>query len=152
HTGYKPGAGGVTYPGLGSTVSAELGSPDSPLPNFVVTGAPLGKYEFLTNPGYRGPRHQPLAIADLSRGMENLEPAVAKDDFDDRMSVLDQLEREFSRTSKTAAAHRTTLHRAVQMMRSDRAKAFDLSHEPASTRRSYGESTFGQGCLLARRL
>jgi uncharacterized protein (DUF1501 family) len=152
HTGYKPGAGGVTYPGLGSTVSAELGNPDSPLPNFVVTGAPLGKYEFLTNPGYRGPRHQPLAITDLSRGMENLEPAVAKEDFDDRVNVLDQLEREFSRTSKAASAHRTTLHRAVQMMRSDKAKAFDLSHEPATTRRSYGEGKFGQGCLLARRL
>jgi hypothetical protein len=154
HTGYKPGAGGVTYPGLGSTVSAELGNPDSPLPNFVVTGVPLGKYEFLTNPGYRGPRHQPLAITDLSRGMDNLEPAVAKDDFDDRVNVLDQLEREFSRTSKAPAAkaHRTTLRRAVQLMRSEKAKAFDLSHEPAASRRSYGESNFGQCCLLARRL
>ncbi len=154
HTGYKPGAGGVTYPGLGSTVSAELGNPDSPLPNFVVTGAPLGKHEFLTNPGYRGPRHQPLAITDLSRGMENLAPAAAKDDFDDRVDVLDQLEREFSRTSKAgaAAAHRTTLRRAVQMMRSDKAKAFDLSQEPEPSRRPYGESKFGQGCLLARRL
>jgi uncharacterized protein (DUF1501 family) len=154
HTGYKPGAGGVTYPGLGSTVSAELGNPDSPLPNFVVTGSALGKYEFLSNPGYRGPRHQPLAIADLSRGMENLDPVVAKDDFDDRVNVLDQLEREFSRTSKatSAAAHRTTLSRAVQMMRSDKAAAFDLSREPLASRRPYGESRFGQGCLLARRL
>jgi len=62
HTGYKPGAGGVTYPGLGSTVSAELGNPDSPLPNFVVTGVPLGKYEFLTNP--RLPRPAPSAPGD----------------------------------------------------------------------------------------
>jgi uncharacterized protein (DUF1501 family) len=154
HTGYKPGAGGVTYPGLGSTVSAELGNPDSPLPNFVVTGSALGKYEFLSNPGYRGPRHQPLAITDLSRGMENLEPAVARNDFDDRVNVLDQLEREFSRTSKAsaAAAHRTTLGRAVQLMRSDKARGFDLSLERESSRRAYGESRFGQGCLLARRL
>src|SRR5262245_642966 len=28
HTGYKPGIGGVSYPGLGSIVSAELGEPD----------------------------------------------------------------------------------------------------------------------------
>jgi hypothetical protein len=154
HTGYKPGAGGVTYPGLGSTVSAELGNADSPLPNFVVTGTALGKYEFLTNPGYRGPRHQPLAITDLKRGIADLQPAVAKDDFDDRVSVLDQLEREFSRTSKAsaAAAQRTTLNRAVQLMRSDKAKAFDLSLEPVASSRPYGESRFGQGCLLARRL
>src|SRR4051795_13136669 len=52
HTGYKPGAGGVNYPGLGSTVAAELGRPDSPLPNFVVTGTPLGKHEFISDPGY----------------------------------------------------------------------------------------------------
>lgn len=37
HTGYRPGQGGVVYPGLGSTVAAELGDLESPLPNFVVT-------------------------------------------------------------------------------------------------------------------
>src|SRR5262249_12843391 len=31
HTGYRPGIGGVTYPGLGSTVSAELSREDAPL-------------------------------------------------------------------------------------------------------------------------
>jgi uncharacterized protein (DUF1501 family) len=31
-------------------------------------------------------------------------------------------------------------------------KAFDLSQEPASLREQYGRTTFGQGCLLARRL
>src|SRR5215831_921981 len=62
HTGYKPGVGGVTYPGLGSTVSAELSRDDSPLPNFVVTGTPLNKYDFVGDPGYRGPRHAPLAL------------------------------------------------------------------------------------------
>src|SRR3954454_15103336 len=37
-------------------------------------------------------------------------------------------------------------------MRSDKARAFDLSLEPSSSRKPYGESKFGQGCLLARRL
>src|SRR5262249_28508241 len=55
HTGYRPGIGGVEYPVLGSVVSAELGLDDSPLPNFVVTGTPLNKYEFVMNPGYLGP-------------------------------------------------------------------------------------------------
>jgi uncharacterized protein (DUF1501 family) len=154
HTGYKPGAGGVTYPGLGSTVSAELGRPDSPLPNFVVTGTPLGKYEFLTNPGYLGPRHQPLALTDLSRGMENLRPAVPADDFDDRAGLLEEMERGFARTHKAGAArgHHTTFQAALRLMRSDKARAFDLSAEPVASRRQYGESRFGQGCLLARRL
>ena len=154
HTGYKPGAGGVTYPGLGSTVSAELGSPDAPLPNFVVMGTALQKHEFLTNPGYRGPRHQPLVLSNLKQGTENLKPAVADDDFNDRAGVLDQLEQGFARTYKVgpAASHHTTFRRALQLMRSDKAKAFDIELEPAASRKPYGESTFGQGCLLARRL
>jgi uncharacterized protein (DUF1501 family) len=37
-------------------------------------------------------------------------------------------------------------------MRSDRSQAFDLAREPERSRRAYGESDFGRGCLLARRL
>ena len=154
HTGYKPGAGGLTYPGLGSIVSAELGRPEFPLPNFVVTGSPLGKYQFLTDPGYLGPRHQPLALADPSKGLDNLKPLAAPDDFDDRLSVLEQLEQSFAKTYKAEAAdaHRTTLARAVQLLRSDKGKAFDLAQEPAAAREAYGDNYFGRGCLLARRL
>jgi Protein of unknown function (DUF1501) len=153
HTGYKPGAGGTTYPGLGSTVSAELSRPDFPLPNFVVTGVPAPKTSFLIDPGYRGARHQPLVLNDPAQGLENLRPQTSED-FDDRAAVLEQLDKGFARTSQSsaAAAHSATLSRALQLMRSDKAKAFDLSQEPASSRKPYGESKFGQACLLARRL
>jgi hypothetical protein len=154
HTGYKPGVGGVEYPGLGSVVSAELGDPEAALPNFVVTGSPLNKYEFFTSPGYLGPRHQPLALSDPARGLENLRPLVPADDFDDRIGVLEQLERGFARTyrSPAAEAHQTMLSRSVRLIRSDKARALDLSLEPASAREAYGETGFGRGCLLARRL
>jgi hypothetical protein len=154
HTGYRPGAGGVTYPGLGSVVSAELGRPDSPLPNFVVTGTPLNKYDFVTDPGYRGPRHQPLALADPARGIQDLAPLVPPDEFHDRVDVLEKLEQHFARTSQAPAAeaHRTTLAQALRLIRSDRARAFDLGAEPAAIRAAFGDNTFGRGCLLARRL
>jgi hypothetical protein len=43
--------------------------------------------------------------------------------------------------------------RAISMLTSDRVrKAFDLSAEPAEVRDRYGRTTYGQGCLLARRL
>lgn len=43
--------------------------------------------------------------------------------------------------------------RAISMLTSDRVrKAFDLSAESDSTRDRYGRSTYGQSCLLARRL
>jgi uncharacterized protein (DUF1501 family) len=37
-------------------------------------------------------------------------------------------------------------------MRSGKGRAFDLSREPAPLRDAYGDSDFGRGCLLARRL
>jgi uncharacterized protein (DUF1501 family) len=37
-------------------------------------------------------------------------------------------------------------------MTSSKAKAFNLEDEPAVLRDAYGRNTFGQGCLLARRL
>jgi hypothetical protein len=154
HSGYRPGLGGVNYPGLGSIVSAELGQPDFPLPNFVATGTPLNKYEFFTSPGYLGPRHQGLSHADPSRPLDNLQPLPSADDFADRAAVLSKLERDFARSYKAPAAesHRTTFERAVQLMNSERCRAFDLNLEPAAARVKYGDSRFGQGCLLARRL
>jgi len=159
HTGYKPGSGGVSYPSVGAIVAAENGNPEAPLPNFVVTGTPLGKYDFFSSPGYLGPRHQPLTLAAASKGaapakagLENLEPRA--DDFDDRMAVLEQFEQGFARTTRSAAAgaHQTTLARAVQLMRSGKGQAFDVDQESAAVRAAYGDSNFGRGCLLARRL
>src|SRR5207244_11916672 len=87
-------------------------------------------------------------------GLENLNPQGAADDFDDRAGVLDKLEQSFARTSQAGAAtaHATTYRRALELMRSDKAKAFDLALEPEASRKPYGESLFGKGCLLARRL
>jgi hypothetical protein len=152
HTGYRPGIGGVEYPVLGSVVSAELGDPDTALPNFVVTGNPLGKYEFVTSPGYLGPRHQPLALADPAKGLEDLKPFAA--DFDERVGVLEEMERRFAQRypARPVEAHRTMVARTVRLIRSDQAKAFDLSQEPAAARAAYGDTNFGRGCLLARRL
>src|SRR5262249_22462660 len=124
HTGYKPGASGLRYPLLGSTVSAELGQPDAPLPNFVVTGALAGKNSFLTAAGSGGPGHEPLVLNNPGQGLENLNAPVPADDFDDRAGVLDKLEQGFARTSGSdaAAAHATTFRRTVELMRSDRTK------------------------------
>jgi uncharacterized protein (DUF1501 family) len=47
----------------------------------------------------------------------------------------------------------TYYDRALSLVLSDRARnAFDLSRESAKTRALYGRNTFGQSCLLARRL
>ena len=70
HTGYREGVGGLVYPSLGSIVSAELGEPEFPLPNFVS----IGNRSY--GAGFLGARHQPLVVNDPARGVENLKPLV----------------------------------------------------------------------------
>jgi uncharacterized protein (DUF1501 family) len=148
HTGYREGIGGLTYPSLGSITSAEVGDPDFPLPNFVSVGSTA------YGAGFLGARHQPLIVTDPDRGVANLAPAEGMPQFDKRVGLLEGLDADFARAKNAALAndHRTTYQRAVTLMRSKEARAFDLSLEPAAARAAYGGSKFGDGCLLARRL
>jgi uncharacterized protein (DUF1501 family) len=148
HTGYKEGQGGLTYPSLGSLVSAEIGRPNAPMPNYVSIGA--RSY----GAGFLGARHAPLIVNDPARGVENLKPMVSGSHFDDRLKMLQEMASAFYREYKAEASadHKTMYRRAITLMQSKEAKAFDLSHEPASSRAAYGSSRFGDSCLLARRL
>jgi hypothetical protein len=148
HTGYKEGQGGLTYPSLGSIVSAEIGRPEAAMPNFVS----IGQRSY--GAGFLGARHAPLIVSDPVRGVENLKSLTGAGHFGDRLGLLEEMEQAFHREYKSEASadHRTTYQRAVTLMQSKEAKAFDLSQEPASSREAYGSSRFGDGCLLARRL
>lgn len=148
HTGYREGIGGLTYPSLGAIASAEIGAPDFPLPNFVSVG------NNAYGAGFLGVRHQPLIVADPNRGVANLAPFDDMRQFGKRIGLLEDLDAGFARAKHATIVndHRSTYHRAVTLMRSREAKAFDLSRELAATRAAYGGSRFGDGCLLARRL
>ena len=68
--------------------------------------------------------------------------------------MLDQVQREFltRHPDRPVLSHQNAYERAVRLMRSAAAKAFDLEQEKAAVRDAYGRNLFGQGCLLARRL
>ena len=148
HTGYKEGVGGLVYPSLGAIVAKEIGKQDSALPNYVS----IGNRSY--GSGFLGARHQPLVVADPARGVENLRSQLATERFNNRVNLLDQLEAGFHRThgDELSTAHRTTYQRAVELMRDQGTKAFDIGNESASGRAAYGTTKFGEGCLLARRL
>jgi hypothetical protein len=147
HTGYRQGFGGTAYPSMGSFVAEELGDLDSELPNFVSVGGTIG-------PGYLGPKYAPLIVGDPSRGVENLKPAIDLADLDERAKLLDELNtgllEKYQQTPIEAS--QKGYQRAVALMHSSKAKAFNIDEEPDSVRSRYGSSTFGRGCLLARRL
>lgn len=148
HTGYREGIGGLIYPSLGSIVSKEIGDSNSPLPNFVSVNRPG------YSSGFLGTQYQPLIVQNPAQGVANLQPLVGLDRFNNRLSMLEEMEQGFLGTyhADAGSAHRTTYQRAVQMLKSREAQAFNISSEPQSVRSAYGTNAFGQGCLLARRL
>jgi uncharacterized protein (DUF1501 family) len=80
---------------------------------------------------------------------------IAKERDDRRFKTLDIINQSFAsgreaRVNNTL--HRNTIKAALKMMDSSQLKAFDVSQEPASVRKMYGDSAFGRGCLAARRL
>jgi Protein of unknown function (DUF1501) len=148
HTGYREGQGGVAYPSIGSIVSAELGKKDFAAPNYVA----IGNRSY--GAGFLGPKHQPLTVTDPSRGVEDLKSLVGTKQFDNRVGLLEEMEKAFYGNYQTDNIndHKTTYERAVRLMQSKEAKAFDISLEKDSVRKDYGSGRFSEGCLMARRL
>ncbi len=167
-TGYLQ-QGPIRYPALGSLVAKELGSPESELPNFVSVAPNRLFNQAAYGPGFLGSQFAPLVVGDALFGVQqpgqqgdfnlkvdDLSPPTGLDTkhADDRLELWSWLEQDFlsRHATPSAVSHRTAYDRAVRMMRSEAAKAFQLDEEPAALRDAYGRNRFGQGCLMARRL
>lgn len=149
HTGYAP-SGTLKHPGLGAWTSRELGDPNFDLPNFVSLRGPSVGASFL------GVEHNPFVVQSMSGGVRNL-PApqdVDRTRFAERLQALDILQSGFRAETKLPAAanHDAVYAKTVRMMHSPLIRAFELQEEPAAVRSAYGDSEFGRGCLMARRL
>jgi hypothetical protein len=147
HTGYAP-SGGVVHPGFGSIVASELGQPDFDLPQFVsIQGESIG-------PSFLGVQHAPFIVTDPNRPPDNLATPVAGDRLQRRLGLLKELEGPFARSGAADQVrdHQSLYEQTAHMVLSPRVKAFDLAAEPEKVREAYGRTSFGQGCLMARRL
>ncbi len=151
HTGYVP-SGSVKYPSLGSLVAAELGPQDFDLPHFVS----IGNRATTIGSGFLGMATAPFVVADPNKMPTNSElpRGVSAGRFNQRLNLLAELEQDFAQAGGGARVkeHRSVYQGAARMVLSPRLKAFDLSQEQDATRDRYGRTSFGQGCLLARRL
>jgi hypothetical protein len=167
-TGYLP-QGPIQYPPLGALLAKELGHDSEALPSFVSIAPYRAGSPTAYGSGFLGPRYAPLVVGDttLVAGggpnsyeqalrVQDLEPLrhVSRQHADARIELLRAMEDEFVPNHPGIApqSHQTAYERAVRLMRTAGAKAFDLDDEPASLRDRYGRNLFGQGCLLARRL
>jgi uncharacterized protein (DUF1501 family) len=157
HTGYPfqtPRVDGKTYPDLGAVVAKELGDPRSIAPNYVFLYSESGSAQDVYGPGFLGPEYRPLVVQDPNRGVENLESPLNAEQFRERLELLDHVQSGFQEAYRAEAirVQRSNLQRAVGLMQSDVARAFDLRREPAASAEPYGSSRFGRQCLMARRL
>jgi hypothetical protein len=110
---------------------------------------------------FLGKAHDPLFIrqdpnsADFRLPELSLPDNLSLQRLENRREVLKLIDQqadliEFSARARGIDAH---YERALTMLSSPGVKkAFDLSSEPAALREKYGRTTYGQGCLLARRL
>jgi hypothetical protein len=169
HTGYVP-QGPIQYPTLGSLLSKELGTQSSELPNFVSILSQRFISPAAFGPGFLGSQYSPMLVgsnaffnntaglADIERALqvENLRTPgqVSAAQRDRRLGLLQDIERGFQsdRPEVPIVSHAAAYEQAVRLVKSEASDAFGFGGEPEALREKYGKTSFGQGCLLARRL
>ena len=156
HTGYVPNPN-IEHPSYGAVVAHELidQRSDLEIPPFVS----IGSDSF--GPGFLGMSWAPFNVNSNGQ-IRNLD--LAGTDLDrlaDRMRALDAIEKNFVSQNRGPAAsdHMKILAKTVNLMTSKQMDAFKLNKEPQSVLERYGagaggtgNSAFGRGCLMARRL
>jgi hypothetical protein len=150
-------------PHSGSVISRVFG-PRSELPANIVLPGPIGNTGagplHGQTAGHLGSAHEPFFLnADPAQpnfrvGDLEVPSGPSGSRLDNRRRLLDQLDQLQRRTdTHSTQMHDSAYERAFRLLTSRRAReAFDLAREPDRLRDRYGRNTFGQSCLLARRL
>jgi hypothetical protein len=155
-TGYRP-MPALVYPAYGSVVSKAREASVSALPRYVA----LPDSPLFVSAGYLSPAYDPFAVvSDPNQAgfrVRNLTPP-------DRLTLerllrrrdmvrkLDTFAQDVPPTPLTTSRDQFS-ESAYSLMTSSAAQAaFKISAETDATRDRYGRTTFGQSCLLARRL
>ncbi|WP_339733367.1 DUF1501 domain-containing protein [uncultured Gimesia sp.] len=140
------------HPSMGPWIQRFKGRQNQNLPDTVLVSAPARH----PSAGFLDPSFSPLPIGDPNRGLENTKsPSYLSDNsFEKRMDLINKFDRKFQNKFKTkdVLAYTDFYSQATSLLSSDELKAFDLNEEKAEDRDKYGRNSFGQGCMLARRL
>lgn len=155
HTSYVP-SGSIKYPSLGSMVASEIADPTFDLPHYVNIGGGGGQDVSGLGSGFLGMSYAPFAVPDPNRLPQNLELPGGVDSkrLNRRLGLMDSLSKEFGSSGgqSRVADQKAIYQSAANLILSPRLASFDLNKEKQTDRERYGKSTFGQGCLMARRL
>jgi len=157
-TGRMPGDGQV-YPCVGAVVSHFNGYDagySGLVPPYIVLTDLQGRF---SEAGFLGSRCKPFATGgDPAKTPFVVEGVVAAGVSEERQKSrrtllhdLDTLGRSLKGDAQLTAAAQCE-KQAYDLILGDAGKVFDLAQEKAEVRDEYGRNTFGQSCLMARRL
>ncbi len=157
-TGNAPGSGAV-FPSLGAIVSYYKGyraGYSGEIPPYVVLTEAQGRF---AEEGFLGPAFKPFVTGgDPARNPFSVEGLVAEGLSDEQqrlrrafMDSLDSFSRSLAGNPLVGAAERAEA-RAYDLILGQARKVFDVNQESADVRERYGLNSFGQACLVARRL
>jgi hypothetical protein len=156
----RASGGRDVFPGVGAVVSLFKGYDagyKGLLPPYIVLTELQGRF---SEAGFLGSRYKPFATGgDPGAARFVVEGVVSPNLSDERQrsrrEFLHQLNT-FERALRSGDPRLTALaqceHDAYEMILGDAGKVFDLSQEKDAVRENYGRNTFGQSCLMARRL
>ncbi len=146
HTGYDPNPT-VRHPGFGAVCSSEIGRPDFDIPSYISIGGNAARA------GILGVAHDPFVVGNARDPLVYIREAVDAERGSERAKLLEKREEEYAaKDDEAARTRREVLHRSRRLMKSPLLEAFDVSKEKPELRQEYGQTPFGDGCLLARRL
>jgi len=148
HTGYVPRPN-VQHPSYGSVVAHQLAQTRGHLeiPPFVsIGGGSVGA-------GFLGMSYSPFVV-DTSGRVKNLKMDVKANRMNERLKMLSMLERNFISQGRGQASidHAKILSETRELLTSKQMDAFKYEQEAKPMVDRYGDSRFGRGCLMARRL
>jgi len=157
-TGHKSGDGEV-YPCVGAVVGLLKGygaGYKGLIPPYIVLTQPQGRFD---EAGFLGSRYKPFATGgDPARSPFVVEGVVAPGVSPERQSARRELLHNLNTLDHAAKGDPRLValaqceKEAYDLILGDAGKVFDLADEQDGLRERYGRSTFGQSCLMARRL
>ncbi|MGQ9731021.1 MAG: DUF1501 domain-containing protein [Candidatus Zipacnadales bacterium] len=157
-TGRDP-ADRLVYPSIGAIVSKFKGYDagySSLVPPYIVLTQSQGRFD---EAGFLGPRYKPFVTGgDPNAPRFVVEGVVSGNITEERqrqrrdlLHALDSLKLALAGQPQSVKFE-TAEANAYDMILGDAGKLFDLSQEEEALRQRYGRNTFGQSCLMARRL
>jgi uncharacterized protein (DUF1501 family) len=163
HTGYVPPIT-VAAPHLGAWMAKVLGPKNEVIPPFINIGQRLegvGEKEELkafTTAGFFGSEYGPMNLPYPEKAVQSVQPPKGMEPgrFSNRYKHFKKLLESNPNRDQTSDFQHESMIRSMEsahrLLQSKEKNAFDLTLEPKDSYAKYGDTRFGRGCLLARRL